>query len=318
MRFGGTGLGLPIARGLAEQMGGSLSLVTSSLGKGSIFRLMLPLELQTDRTPGRSKAAQDPIHEVAPLPARKLNILIAEDNEINRALMIDLLADRGCNIIMVTDGQEAVDAVERAIEEQQPFDLVFMDLRMPVLDGVSATKVIRARGIDAETLPIIAVTASVHRDAMDACWQAGMQDYVSKPVSRGTIELALNQWARRDSTDLQTGESEAVPAPDLDPDLAPLLSRFVEQCQGALTDVTTTLDRWPEVDAPRLAAVQNMAHSLAGLAATFAAPQLVAPAQALDLALDEQEPDNTHQRLLDMQDALQRYLKSLPAGTYPA
>lgn len=318
MRFGGTGLGLPIARGLAEQMGGSLSLVTSSLGKGSIFRLTLPLELQTDRTPGRSKAAQDPIREAAPLPARKLNILIAEDNEINRALMIDLLADRGCNIIMVTDGQQAVDAVERAIEEQQPFDLVFMDLRMPVLDGVGATKAIRARGIDAETLPIIAVTASVQRDAMDACWQAGMQDYVSKPVSRGTIELALNQWARRDSTDSQAGEPEAVPAPDLDPELAPLLARFVEQCQGALTDVTATLDHWPEVDAPRLAAVQNMAHSLAGLAATFAAPQLVAPAQALDLALDDQEPDNTHRRLLDMQDALQRYLKSLPAGNYPA
>ncbi len=111
---------------------------------------------------------------------------------------IDILADRSSNVTMVADGQQAIDAVERAMEEQRPFDLVFMDLRMPVLDGVGATKAIRANGIDATTLPIIAVTASVHQDAMDACWQAGMQDYVTKPVTRGAIELALNQWGRAD------------------------------------------------------------------------------------------------------------------------
>lgn len=313
MRFGGTGLGLPIARGLAEQMGGSLSLVTSSPGKGSIFRFTLPLELQIERTPRRAKTARKPVADTAALPARKLNVLVAEDNEINRALMIDLLADRGCNIIMVTDGQEAVEAVERAIEEEQPFDLAFMDLRMPVLDGIGATRTIRARGIDAATLPIIAVTASVHQDAMDACWQAGMQDYVSKPVSRGAVELALEQWGRRSTS--EQGESQQPPATSaIDPDLAPLLPRFIEQCEDGLSRVTAVLEKWPETDVQAFSAIQNMAHSLAGLAATFAAPQLITPSQALDLAIDEKPSDTTHRRLIEMQAALQGYLTAVSAG----
>ncbi|HEY1124653.1 MAG TPA: ATP-binding protein [Sphingobium sp.] len=312
MRFGGTGLGLPIARGLAEQMGGSLSLVTSSLGKGSIFRLTVPLELPLDKALKRAKAARDPVLNTPTFPTRKRNVLVAEDNEINRALMIDLLADSDCNIIMVADGQEAVDAVERAIEEQQPFDLVFMDLRMPVLDGIGATKAIRALGIDASTLPIIAVTASVHQDAMDACWQAGMQDYVSKPVTRGAIELALTQWCGRNSG--ADKEGLTVPAtPALDPELAPLLSRFIEQCTETLAGVTAALEDGREADGHQLGAVQNLAHSLAGLAATFAAPQLVGPAQALDLALDKKEPENARRALLDMQNALQSYLAEAPA-----
>lgn len=312
IRFGGTGLGLPIARGLAAQMGGSLSLVTSSPGKGSIFRLTLPLELQPDKAPRHAKAAGNSVVSTATLPARKCNVLVAEDNEINRALMIDLLADSDCNIIMVTDGQEAVAAVERAIEEQQPFDLVFMDLRMPILDGIGATKAIRARGIDASMLPIIAVTASVHQDAMDACWQAGMQDYVSKPVTRGAIELALTQWGRRNSV-ADKGVGTLPETPALDPELAPLLSRFIEQCAETLAGVTATLEKWPEAAGHQISAVQNLAHSLAGLAATFAAPQLVPPAQVLDLALDKKEDENTHRALLDMRDALQAYLAEAPA-----
>jgi CheY-like chemotaxis protein len=295
-------------------MGGSLGLVTSSLGKGSIFRLTLPLELQLGKAQGRTRPAEDQAWDTVPPTARKLNILVAEDNEINRALMIDILADRSSNVTMVTNGQEAVDSVARAIEEQRPFDLVFMDLRMPVLDGVGATKAIRASGIDATTLPIIAVTASVHQDAMDACWQAGMQDYITKPVTRGAIELALGQWGRADpSAEARALEPELPP--DLDPELAPLLSRFVDQCRDTLAGVTATLETWPEIDATQFGSVQNLAHSLAGLAATFAAPQLVPSAQALDLALDANAPEPTRQLLLDMQQALQAYLAGPPVTT---
>ena len=310
MRFGGTGLGLPIARGLAEQMGGSLRLIKSDIRKGSIFRLTLPLELQDRTAPSLAKPIEHRVWDTVPTPPRKLNILVAEDNEINRELMIELLADRGNNLTIVTDGQEAVDAVERARSEQRPFDLVFMDLRMPVLDGVGATKAIRASGIDATMLPIIAVTASVHQDSMDACWQAGMQDYVTKPLSRGAMEVVLNQWGGTGSPMEQAGArpSDPPPPPTLDPELAPLLSRFVDQCRDTLAALTAALEAWPEADAAQLGLVQKMAHSVAGLAATFAAPQLVPFAQAVDLAIDANAPETTHQLLLNLQEALQTYL----------
>jgi PAS domain S-box-containing protein len=311
MRFGGTGLGLPIARGLAEQMGGSLNLVTSSRGKGSIFRLTLPLELPVEKAGARSAPQEGSVAPARRAVVRRLKVLVAEDNEINRELMSDLLADCGCDLTMVVDGAQAVEAVARAADAGKPFDLVFMDLRMPELDGIGATRAIRERGIDGATLPIIAVTASVHQDAMDACWQAGMQDYVSKPVTRGAIELVFDQWGVPGRAAAPKAEAPLA----LDPELAPLLSRFIAQCDDCLASVTMALAQWPETGPAELAAAQNMAHSLAGLAATFAAPQLVAPAQALDLALDKKAPSAAMRRvLLDMQYALELYLAEAAAG----
>ncbi len=311
MRFGGTGLGLPIALGLAKQMGGSLRLVTSSIGKGSIFRLTLPLDMPLEADPERIRATNEPAF--APLrPARReLRLLVAEDNEINRYLIADLLADSGCELTIVTDGQQAVDAVFQAIEWGKPFDLLLMDLRMPVLDGVGATTAIRARGVDAATLPIVAVTASVHTDAMDACWQAGMQDYVTKPVTRAAIDAALEKWSPGNAQARRSKEDHAAP-PALPPELAPLLARFVDQCSDCLKVVSNMLRRWPDDDPARRGDVQTSAHAVAGLAATFAAPQIVPPAQALDLSFDTDDDEMIREKLVTMETALNAYLASVP------
>ncbi len=315
MRFGGTGLGLPIARGLAEQMGGSLGLVTSSPGKGSIFRFTLPLDLPSEAAPPGLHSPVEPAVALPAQPARKLRVLVAEDNEINRHLMTDLLSDSGCDLVMATDGQQAVNAVTQARDEGKPFDLVLMDLRMPVLDGIGATLAIRQQGFDAQALPIIAVTANVHPDAMTGCWQAGMQDYVSKPVTRAAIETVFAKWGSGGGPDPQAQDDAPAPSTGLDPELAPLLGRFIEQCSDCLTGVATALDSWPASDPSQLSAVQTMAHSVAGLAATFAAPQLVAPAQALDLMLDTTETDAIGKALIDMQAALRTYLAATSAAT---
>lgn len=316
IRFGGTGLGLPIARGLAEQMGGSLRLVTSNVGKGSIFRLTLPLDIPADAAPSLPQAVPSKAAAPQRRPQRGLQLLVAEDNEINRYLITDLLADSGCELTIVADGQQAVDAVIQAADWGQPFDLVLMDLRMPVLDGIGATTAIRARGFDAAKLPIIAVTASVHTAAMDACWQAGMQDYITKPVTRAAIDATLEKWGRRDS---RSKADSAVTAPPLAPELAPLLARFIEQCSDCLAAVSAMVAVWPDEDRARRSAVQSMAHSVAGLAATFAAPQLVAPAQALDLAFDTGDDDLTGMKLAEMEASLKDYLAAQqPAGNNAA
>ena len=144
-----------------------------------------------------------------------------------------------------------------------------------------------------------------------------MQDYASKPVSRASIEAIIEKWGRSDMPDESIpnegalGNVQAVPA-GLDPELAPLLGRFIEQCNDCLTAVTAALKIWPQNDPGQLGAVQTMAHSVAGLAATFAAPQLVAPAQALDLMLDTTETEAIEQTLKDMQAALRNYLAATP------
>jgi len=317
MRFGGTGLGLPIARGLAEQMGGSLGLVTSNPGKGSIFRFTLPLDISSQAAPPGARPAAEPAMRAPSQSARSLRVLVAEDNEINQQLMTDILAKSGCAVVIAGDGQQAVNAVSEAAADGKPFDLVLMDLRMPVLDGIAATVAIRAKGIGPDALPIIAVTASVHPDTMTGCWQAGMQDYASKPVSRASIEAIIEKWGRSDMPDESIpnegalGNVQAVPA-GLDPELAPLLGRFIEQCNDCLMAVTAALEIWPRNDPGQLGAVQTMAHSVAGLAATFAAPQLVAPAQALDLMLDTTETEAIEQTLKEMQAALRNYLAATP------
>ncbi len=316
MRFGGTGLGLPIARGLAEQMGGTLVLVTSNRGKGSIFRFTLPLMLPSEAAPPNAKSPAEPAVDRLPQPARNLRVLVAEDNEINQQLMTDLLSDSGCELVMAADGRQAVNAVKQAVAEGKPFDLVLMDLRMPVLDGIGATVAIRQQErIDAQTLPIIAVTANVHPDAMNDCWQAGMQDYISKPVSRAAIEGVFEKWGRRNRQERDRSAETPAPSAALDPELAPLLGRFVEQCSDCLAGITAALDAWPDNDPAQLSAVQTMAHSVAGLAATFAAPQLIAPAQALDLMLDTAESEPIGQALVDMQAALRTYLAASTAAT---
>ena len=170
-RFGGAGLGLSISKKLAEMMGGTIS-AESAEGEGSTFTLSLPVQVATH-------------HEVdAPQPAEMtdelrpgLRILVAEDNPSNQRIIDYFLRPIGADVTIVGDGQQALEALSIS-----PFDLVLMDMQMPVMDGLEATRRLRASGGVNARIPVLALTANVMEAQRQACFDAGMTGHIAKPI----------------------------------------------------------------------------------------------------------------------------------------
>lgn len=198
-KFGGSGLGLAISRQLVELMGGTIGL-KSCIGKGSEFCFMLPFMKQTDEEKVGVERLTTEIQEQEgpPLTTNKPSqILIVEDNAANRKLAEILVKKLGHTSQSVCDGREAV-----AVLCDKTFDLILMDLQMPNMDGVEATRVIRDPNSDvlAHDVPIIAITAHAMKGDMDTCFSAGMNAYMTKPIKPKQLEEMINQQLGRVGT----------------------------------------------------------------------------------------------------------------------
>ncbi|MBP5969304.1 response regulator [Pseudomonas iridis] len=182
-RYGGTGLGLPIARTLAERMGGTLR-AQSEEGLGSVFTLEIPLALCKQALP----------KQVAP---RALNgdgqgagrtVLLVEDNPVNQTVIEAMLRSLGFTVSVATDGAQAVRSAQGS-----EFEVILMDCRLPIIDGYEATRQIRdlpGRG----NVPIIALTANALQGDRETCLSAGMNDYLAKPFKRNDLQQILQRW----------------------------------------------------------------------------------------------------------------------------
>ena len=312
--YGGTGLGLAICRHLVGLMGGELH-VHSQPGQGSVFSFDIATQALPDEQPDPQGAAG--ADEPGALLAG-MRLLVVDDVPMNRQLVEAIVARAGIRPVMAIHGAEAL----ALLQSEPDFDLVLMDVQMPVMDGISATRALRSDPRFSD-LPVVAVTANAMTDDRRACLDAGMQDYLSKPIDRNALFEVLERWGLpRLQRRLGNMPAAAVSLPtqpaSLEREIAPP-SRPAGLAGGAaLGDRPAALARMGgdvELYALMLHAFETdqrdagrriedalasgeferaslQAHTLKGLAATIGARQLHETARAVDDLLRATQPDS--------------------------
>ena len=190
-KYGGTGLGLAISKRLAELMGGTMSAESAGPGQGSTFRFSIRAPEASVPRPARASASMDP----GMAERHPLRILLAEDNLVNQKLAIRLLAQMGYRADLASNGVEAIAAIER-----QTYDVILMDVQMPEMDGLEASRRIVERWPSGGRPRIVAMTANATQGDREMCLAAGMDDYLTKPIRVDQLVQALQQVPSRTGT----------------------------------------------------------------------------------------------------------------------
>lgn len=199
-RFEGTGLGLAICKNLAEVMNASLE-VDSEQGKGSCFRLLIRLEI----APERAILVDEQVDPQQQLPSQFFShILVVEDNSLNQEIIQSLLQSLGCDVSLAGSGSEAL-----ALLSEQTFDLIFMDIQLPGMDGIETTQQIR-RLVGGSKLPVIALTANALPGDREHYLAAGLNDYISKPIDPLELQRLLVRWLHKEKPAHQKISAQSI------------------------------------------------------------------------------------------------------------
>ncbi|RQW78177.1 MAG: sensor histidine kinase, partial [Methylococcus sp.] len=314
-RFGGTGLGLSISKHLVERMGGCIG-AESTPGQGSVFWFELPLERseagpQSESDPSRRNepAAPEPSHQQPRLAG--LRILAVDDNRMNLFLLERMLYGEGAEVGLCADGQQAVETLKAS---PSAYDVVLMDIQMPVMDGIAATRDLRRHPATA-SVPVFALTAGVLPEERESALAAGMNEFLAKPIDLEQLVAKLLPYApppgedtmvtpagvtgieTLESSRAETDTDEWPVIPGIDSSRSRLrfgtdrafflkmLGMFVEEFDGLRSELSACLAAGDRESASR------RIHNLKGNAGNLGAIELMELAKVADIAIRNQQSD---------------------------
>ena len=318
-KYGGTGLGLAISKQLVEMMGGNL-LVASEEGIGSTFSFSARFACRTGEEPSSAAAAQE---EEDTRSFAGVKVLVVEDNPLNQEVAREILEGRGVAVDVAGNG---VDAVVRILNSGVSYDAVFMDVQMPVMDGLEATRRIRAHH-EFAALPIIAMTASAMTSDRLLCLQVGMNDQVNKPIDVPELFATLRRWVRPEAftpaadakAAVQKDESERhEPIPGIDVPNAikrlgntTLLRKLLISFRQENLETMRLLHEALAQGDNHL--VQRLVHTVKGVGGNLGATELASAALALEEALKGGDANSQRARLAAFEKNLSLLLNSIRA-----
>ncbi len=277
-RYGGTGLGLSISERLVRAMGGSME-VRSTPGQGSTFLFFIQSGGTSStliRKVPNPRATPKP-GAASPLPLFQGRVLFADDALDNRRLVEHLLRKAGVEVVLVEDGHQAIETVQSS-----HFDLILMDVQMPIIDGLTATTRIRQSGV---ATPIVALSAGAMTSEVDMAMQAGCSMHLSKPFSRDAFYQMLSKYLTPSATGVIPHSQPPLHSSleGNDPEMLPLLIEFIDGLPHRLTDLKAAAER---ADTTQVA---SLAHKLKGSAGMYGFPELSIVAGKFEAAARKDE-----------------------------
>lgn len=299
-RFGGTGLGMSLSRRLVDLMGGTLD-VESSLGHGSTFNLCLPcaeaegipfVESLPDNT--------ERLHQADPTPRRQLTgtVLLAEDNPENLQLLSMILGKMGVDVMTAVNGEEVVSKAK-----SHDVDIIYMDMQMPVMSGLEATRTLREQGYDR---PIVALTANATSEDRDRCLASGCNDFLTKPINRERLYQVTSEYL-----DNKISPSRVHPIVSRlefnDPAAQSILLQYV---QGLPDTINRLQDLYARSDWETF---RKVVHDLKGSGGNFGYPTL----SALSERIEQELRQDKLQTVADLLAELARQCERVYLGVYP-
>jgi two-component system sensor histidine kinase/response regulator len=325
-RYGGTGLGLTISERLVDLMGGEIQ-VTSTPGKGSCFSFTM---LTTIPSASDLVARERPERNVRDISLAGRRILVAEDNPINQQLALEFLQHRGAEVDIAENGREAVNRATAS-----SYDVILMDIHMPELDGLEASRILRRQGLD---IPIIAVSADALSESKAAAADSGCNTYIIKPIDFDTLLVELDDLLpgreaddnpRRRASDRSATLDEAVEAalsamplqrlPGIDISQAirghngniKLMIKLMGDFGTYYGDAGTRMRSY--VNSEQFEEAERLAHNLHGVAGSFGARRLQEASKTLELAIAKSERKNLLGLVHSFEVALTEVLESTEA-----